>query len=238
MIGMDSILGLWNSTRLLSHCQVILPSLFCPVPVESVAAPRMSSRAWIADVVLYDLQPPQPGPFSNAATLGQQVLLSRGLFDRGYWYWLGVGVLLGYSILFNLLYCFFLKVLNRKLSTVTFMNSWKLFGTGVNASVSNERDRDYWCIRGLIPMQLWVNQTPRCRKKRWTRRKPTKLEISLSMDLRVHVLQLLLRMSAMIYQMVMIIKSYLHRMIVLCIMFSWMHGVEILKYRMLLLKFE
>ncbi|KAG0616226.1 hypothetical protein M758_5G099800 [Ceratodon purpureus] len=57
-------------------------------------------------------KPPTPGPFSNAPTLGQQVLLSRGLFDRGYWYWLGIGVLLGYSILFNCLYCFFLKVLN------------------------------------------------------------------------------------------------------------------------------
>ncbi len=36
------------------------------------------------------------------------------MFDRGYWYWLGVGVLIAYSILFNFLYCFFLIYLNRK----------------------------------------------------------------------------------------------------------------------------
>lgn len=57
-------------------------------------------------------KPPAQGPASNALTLGRQVLLSRGLFADGKWYWIGVTVLLGYSILFNLLYCFFLKALN------------------------------------------------------------------------------------------------------------------------------
>jgi hypothetical protein len=48
--------------------------------------------------------------------LGLEVLSSRGIFEKSYWYWIGVGTLFGYSILFNLLFCFFLKVLDRKLT--------------------------------------------------------------------------------------------------------------------------
>ena len=57
-------------------------------------------------------KPPSVGPYGDVSTLGQQVLLSRGFFANGYWYWLGVGVLFGYIVLFNLLYCLFLKTLN------------------------------------------------------------------------------------------------------------------------------
>ena len=42
------------------------------------------------------------------------ILQSRGLFTRGYWYWLGAGVLLGYVILFNVLATFALQYLKRK----------------------------------------------------------------------------------------------------------------------------
>jgi hypothetical protein len=56
----------------------------------------------------------QPGEADDGLTLGREILLERGMFDRGYWYWLGVGVLIAYSILFNFLYCFFLIYLNRK----------------------------------------------------------------------------------------------------------------------------
>jgi ABC-type multidrug transport system ATPase subunit/ABC-type multidrug transport system permease subunit len=47
-----------------------------------------------------------------ALTLGREILKERGVFQRGYWYWLGVGVLFGYSILFNVMYTFFLGYLD------------------------------------------------------------------------------------------------------------------------------
>jgi ABC-type multidrug transport system ATPase subunit/ABC-type multidrug transport system permease subunit len=56
--------------------------------------------------------PPNPGLHSNASSLGHQVLLTRGFFDKPHWYWLGAAALLAYTLLFNLLYCFFLKTLN------------------------------------------------------------------------------------------------------------------------------
>ncbi|KAH9298064.1 hypothetical protein KI387_029746, partial [Taxus chinensis] len=45
-------------------------------------------------------------------TLGELVLKSRGLFPYEYWYWIGVGALLGYSILFNVLFAVTLSYLN------------------------------------------------------------------------------------------------------------------------------
>jgi hypothetical protein len=60
------------------------------------------------------LAPRWDKPYSNTTTLGREILSTRGVFERGYWYWLGVGALFAYSILFNLLFCFFIKVLNRK----------------------------------------------------------------------------------------------------------------------------
>ncbi|GAB2269455.1 transcription factor [Dionaea muscipula] len=40
----------------------------------------------------------------NNETLGVMVLSSRGFFTHGYWYWIGVGALLGFILLFNILY--------------------------------------------------------------------------------------------------------------------------------------
>ncbi|KAJ3694173.1 hypothetical protein LUZ60_009653 [Juncus effusus] len=44
--------------------------------------------------------------------LGEVVLKAFGLFKESYWYWIGLGALLGYTILFNLLFTFFLGCLN------------------------------------------------------------------------------------------------------------------------------
>ncbi|KAL5729441.1 ABC transporter G member 32 [Ranunculus cassubicifolius] len=45
-------------------------------------------------------------------TLGKALLKGRSLYEESYWYWIGVGALLGYTILFNILYTFFLTYLN------------------------------------------------------------------------------------------------------------------------------
>ncbi|XP_057968705.1 ABC transporter G family member 32 [Malania oleifera] len=45
-------------------------------------------------------------------TLGEAVLKARSLFPQSYWYWIGVGALFGYTLLFNALFTFFLTYLN------------------------------------------------------------------------------------------------------------------------------
>ncbi|RWW84676.1 hypothetical protein BHE74_00006705 [Ensete ventricosum] len=49
--------------------------------------------------------------------LGRAVLENASVFPEARWYWIGAGALLGFSILFNLLFTFFLMFLNRKAST-------------------------------------------------------------------------------------------------------------------------
>ncbi|KAK9058873.1 hypothetical protein SSX86_023717 [Deinandra increscens subsp. villosa] len=44
--------------------------------------------------------------------LGTMLLKVRSLFPEDYWYWIGVGALLGYTILFNILFTIFLTYLN------------------------------------------------------------------------------------------------------------------------------
>ncbi|KAF8400729.1 hypothetical protein HHK36_014029 [Tetracentron sinense] len=51
------------------------------------------------------------GNHSNIS-LGEALLKVRSLFPESYWYWIGVGALLGYTILFNILFTFFLTYLN------------------------------------------------------------------------------------------------------------------------------
>ncbi|XP_024023080.1 ABC transporter G family member 32 [Morus notabilis] len=48
----------------------------------------------------------------TSSTLGEAVLKARSLFSESYWYWIGVGALLGYTVLFNALFTFFLSYLN------------------------------------------------------------------------------------------------------------------------------
>ncbi|XP_045830146.1 pleiotropic drug resistance protein 1-like [Trifolium pratense] len=50
-------------------------------------------------------------PSSNM-TLGLQVLKSRGFFTHAYWYWIGVGALIGFIFLTNCLYTLFLTYLD------------------------------------------------------------------------------------------------------------------------------
>ncbi|KAI5320501.1 PREDICTED: ABC transporter [Prunus dulcis] len=44
--------------------------------------------------------------------LGEALLRARSLFPESYWYWIGAGALLGYTVLFNILFTFFLAYLN------------------------------------------------------------------------------------------------------------------------------
>ncbi|KAK7349157.1 hypothetical protein VNO77_06301 [Canavalia gladiata] len=60
-------------------------------------------------------------PNSNK-TLGIQILESRGFFTDAYWYWIGIGALIGFIFLFNIIYTLALTCLNtfeKPQSTVT-----------------------------------------------------------------------------------------------------------------------
>ncbi|KAJ1284255.1 hypothetical protein BS78_03G191100 [Paspalum vaginatum] len=48
----------------------------------------------------------------NGTTVGIGVLRSRGIFTEAKWYWIGLGALIGYTLLFNLLYTVALSVLS------------------------------------------------------------------------------------------------------------------------------
>ncbi|XVF00249.1 hypothetical protein REPUB_Repub03eG0268700 [Reevesia pubescens] len=45
-------------------------------------------------------------------SLGEALLRARNYFPESYWYWIGVGALLGYIVLLNILFTFFLANLN------------------------------------------------------------------------------------------------------------------------------
>ncbi|XP_027941835.1 pleiotropic drug resistance protein 1-like [Vigna unguiculata] len=49
---------------------------------------------------------------NSTEPLGVEILKSRGFFTQSYWYWIGVGALIGYTLLFNLGYILALKYLN------------------------------------------------------------------------------------------------------------------------------
>uniref|UniRef100_A0A453E9V3 ABC transporter domain-containing protein n=1 Tax=Aegilops tauschii subsp. strangulata TaxID=200361 RepID=A0A453E9V3_AEGTS len=52
-------------------------------------------------------------PFADQnITLGEAVLTGYGLFKEKYWFWIGVGALLGYTIVLNALFTLFLTILN------------------------------------------------------------------------------------------------------------------------------
>ncbi|XVF49249.1 hypothetical protein PTKIN_Ptkin03bG0253300 [Pterospermum kingtungense] len=51
------------------------------------------------------------GNYTNFS-LGEALLRARSYFPESYWYWIGVGALLGYTVLLNILFTFFLAKLN------------------------------------------------------------------------------------------------------------------------------
>ncbi|XP_021608285.1 pleiotropic drug resistance protein 1 isoform X2 [Manihot esculenta] len=51
-------------------------------------------------------------PFLSTEPLGVGLLKSRGIFLEAHWYWIGVGALIGYILLFNFLYTLALKYLD------------------------------------------------------------------------------------------------------------------------------
>ncbi|KAK4593204.1 hypothetical protein RGQ29_017372 [Quercus rubra] len=55
---------------------------------------------------------PNPDPFIPEPTVGKVLLKARGMFKEDYWYWICVGALLGFSVLFNICFIIALTFLN------------------------------------------------------------------------------------------------------------------------------
>ncbi|RDX73571.1 ABC transporter G family member 39, partial [Mucuna pruriens] len=55
---------------------------------------------------------PNTDPRINAPTLGKMLLKSRGFFTEEYWFWICIGALIGFSLLFNILFILALTYLN------------------------------------------------------------------------------------------------------------------------------
>ena len=51
---------------------------------------------------------------NNTNSLGVQVLESRGLFPHAKWFWIGVGALLAYIMIFNVIFAAALTYLKRE----------------------------------------------------------------------------------------------------------------------------
>ncbi|KAJ7553408.1 hypothetical protein O6H91_06G097000 [Diphasiastrum complanatum] len=51
-------------------------------------------------------------PFLSGETVGVAVLKSRGIFPSWYWYWISIGALVGYAIVFNVMFTLGLTFLN------------------------------------------------------------------------------------------------------------------------------
>ena len=64
---------------------------------------------------IYPLQP-NIDPRYNAPTVGTVLLKSRGFYTEEYWFWICIGALFGFSLLFNVLFIAALTYLNRKWS--------------------------------------------------------------------------------------------------------------------------
>ena len=58
---------------------------------------------------------PNTDPRINEPTVGKVLLKSRGFFVDDYWFWICIGALVAFSLLFNVLFIAALTFLNRKL---------------------------------------------------------------------------------------------------------------------------
>ncbi|EHA8586633.1 putative ABC transporter G family member 39 [Cocos nucifera] len=76
---------------------------------NALAINEFLAHRWSKDA---DVPRPNNDSSIDAPTIGKAFLKSRGLFLNDYWYWLAVGALFGFSLLFNALFVLALAYLN------------------------------------------------------------------------------------------------------------------------------
>ncbi|KAK7244948.1 hypothetical protein RIF29_39777 [Crotalaria pallida] len=65
---------------------------------------------------------PNIDPRINEPTLGKALLKARGFYTEAYWYWIGIGAMIGFAFLFSLLFLAALSLLNPLGDTKTFIS--------------------------------------------------------------------------------------------------------------------
>ncbi|CAN6692199.1 unnamed protein product [Malus baccata var. baccata] len=86
------------------------------------SSPMMYGQNAIAINEYLDKRWSAPLPNGRMPTVGQTILRERGLFTEEYWYWICIGALLGFSVLFNVLFIGALTFLNPLGGTKTLIN--------------------------------------------------------------------------------------------------------------------
>ncbi|OQU83826.1 hypothetical protein SORBI_3005G183900 [Sorghum bicolor] len=86
----------------------------------------------------------------NNDTLGVQILKARGIFVDRNWYWIGVGALLGYIMIFNLLFVLFLDWLGPLRKGQTIVSDKGLREKQQNRTGSGEITRADTKKRGMV----------------------------------------------------------------------------------------
>ncbi|KAJ8466246.1 hypothetical protein OPV22_028798 [Ensete ventricosum] len=77
----------------------------------------------------------------HEATVGTAILKSRGMFVNGYWYWISVGALIGFAILFNILFILSLTYLNPNGSSKDIIADEELESKKKNSLLSDRSER-------------------------------------------------------------------------------------------------
>jgi ABC-type multidrug transport system ATPase subunit len=80
-------------------------------------------------------------PRWKANGLGVTILKSRGIHTAGYWYWVGIGALIGYMILFNILVTFALGYFNPLGKPQAMVSEDILVEKVVNRAAISKRDK-------------------------------------------------------------------------------------------------
>ncbi|KAM0999991.1 hypothetical protein ACFX2A_006787 [Malus domestica] len=86
------------------------------------SSPMMYGQNAIAINEYLDKRWSAPLPNGRMPTVGQTILRERGLFTEEYWYWICIGALLAFSVLFNVLFIGALTFLNPLGGTKTLIN--------------------------------------------------------------------------------------------------------------------
>uniref|UniRef100_A0A7N0V1X9 ABC transporter domain-containing protein n=1 Tax=Kalanchoe fedtschenkoi TaxID=63787 RepID=A0A7N0V1X9_KALFE len=86
-------------------------------------------------------------PPNSSEPLGIQILKARGMFTEARWYWIGIGALIGFSLLFNLLYILALSYLHpigkpRPILSEASLAERNASGTEVDIIPSSKQIRD------------------------------------------------------------------------------------------------
>ena len=61
-------------------------------------------------------------------TVGEMVLINRGIFTESYWYWISVGALFGFTVIFNIGFNLALTYMKRKFFILFFFVLYYFLG--------------------------------------------------------------------------------------------------------------